>query len=62
MKYLLAYTIPLTAFLGIYYQGIASYAGVIFAFGFIPILEILLPVNTENYSEEEVKSRLTGFR
>lgn len=60
MKYLLAYTIPLAAFLGIYYQGIASYAGVIFAFGFIPILETLLPVNTENYSEEEVKSRLAN--
>lgn len=58
MKYLLAYTVPLAAFIGIYYQGIASYAGVVFAFGFIPILETLLPVNTENYTEERVKNRL----
>lgn len=60
MKYSLAYTIPLAAFFGIYYQGIASCAGVLFAFGLIPLLEILLPVNTENYEEDEVKSKLAN--
>lgn len=60
MKYSLAYTIPLAAFLGIYYQGIASYAGVLFAFGFIPLLEILLPINTDNYDDDEIKSKLAN--
>lgn len=58
MKYLWAYSIPIVGFLGIYFQGIWSYSVVIFAFGIIPLLELILPTNEENYSNEEIDSRL----
>ena len=58
MKYLLAYCVPLFAFLGIYFGGYWSYAGVFFAFGFIPVMELILPSNENNYSESEIINKL----
>lgn len=58
MKYLWAYSIPLVAFFGIQNQGIWSYSTVLFTFGLIPILELLLPTDTRNYSDKEITSRL----
>jgi alkane 1-monooxygenase len=58
MKYLLAYSIPIISLLGIHYQGVLSYSGVLFAFVLIPFFEIILPTNEDNYSEEEMKNRL----
>lgn len=60
MKYLLAYSIPLVAFFGIYQQGIYSYSGVIFAFGIIPILELILPIDTHNDDDEKIKNKLAN--
>ncbi|MFC7774864.1 alkane 1-monooxygenase [Flavobacterium sp. GCM10027622] len=60
MKYLLAYTIPLAAFLGIYYQGIWAYSAWAYAFLLLPILEILMPLNEKNYSESEIQSKLSN--
>ena len=61
MKYLLAYSIPIVSLLGIYEQEILSYAGVLFAFGLIPIMELLLPVDISNYSEEKINGLATDF-
>jgi alkane 1-monooxygenase len=58
MKYLLAYTIPIIGFLGIYFQSFWSYSVIIYAFIIIPVLELFLPSNEKNYSKEEVNSRL----
>ncbi|WP_396174085.1 alkane 1-monooxygenase [Flavobacterium sp.] len=58
MKYLLAYSIPFFGLLGIYFQGIWSYTVVIYVFVLIPILELFLPIDASNYSENEVESRL----
>jgi alkane 1-monooxygenase len=58
MKYLLAYSIPIVGVLGIYYGGILSYTALLFAFVLFPVLELLLPINKENYTEPEVKNRL----
>lgn len=58
MKYLLAYSIPIVGVLGIYYGGILSYTALLFAFVLFPILELLLPIDKENYTEPEVKNRL----
>jgi len=58
MKYLGAYSIPFVGILGIYFQGIWSYSVVVFAFGIIPMLELLLPTNKENYSNEAIDTRL----
>ena len=60
MKYLLAYTIPLAAFLGIYYQGIWAYSAWAYVFLLLPILEILMPLNEKNYSESEIQSKLSS--
>jgi alkane 1-monooxygenase len=58
MKYLWAYSVPIIGMLGIHYQGVWMYSALIYAFVLIPIAETLMPVNTENYSDEEVESRL----
>lgn len=55
MKYIWAYSIPLVAFLGIYIGGFAMFAALIYAFVFIPCLELALPVDASNYSESEKK-------
>jgi alkane 1-monooxygenase len=58
MKYLFAYCIPFVGVLGIYYGGIFSYAALLFAFVLLPLFELLLPVDKDNYTEPEVKNRL----
>lgn len=58
MKYLLAYCIPIIAFLGIFYGGLLSYAGVVFAFGILPILELLIPTDEKNYTEAQIENKL----
>ena len=58
MKYLLAYTVPLVASLGIYYQGIWSYSALVYAFVLLPVLELIMPLDTKNYSDEELTNRL----
>lgn len=57
-KYLAAFSIPLFAFIGLYLKGYWVWATPIFAFVCIPVLELIFPVNTDNYSEKEVDSRL----
>jgi alkane 1-monooxygenase len=58
MKYLLAYSIPIVAVLGIYFGGVWSYAVLVFAFVVLPFLELFLPVDEKNYTEVEVSNRL----
>jgi alkane 1-monooxygenase len=58
MKYLLAYGVPIFAFFGIYFGGFWSFAGVLFAFGFIPVMELILPSDEKNYSATEIENKL----
>tara|TARA_R110002012_G_scaffold283090_2_gene473193 strand:+ start:143663 stop:144709 length:1047 start_codon:yes stop_codon:yes gene_type:complete len=57
LKYLVAFTIPLSAVIALYFRGYWSYFTPIYAFGVIPILEMLLPIDTTNYSEENVSEK-----
>ena len=57
MKYLGAYSIPIVGILGIYFGGIWSYGALLFAFVAIPIMELLLPINKDNYDEETILER-----
>ena len=57
LKYLVSYSIPLAAVIGLSLRGYWVYFTPVFAFVLIPILEVLLPVQTKNLSEEEVKSK-----
>lgn len=58
LKYLAAYSIPLAAILGLYLKGNWAFFTPVFAFVIIPILELLLPVKTENLKTEEISEKL----
>lgn len=58
LKYLTAYSIPIMAFIGLYYQGMFTFLTPFYGFVLIPILELIFPIDSYNVSEEESKSRL----
>ncbi|HMQ46950.1 MAG TPA: alkane 1-monooxygenase [Saprospiraceae bacterium] len=58
LKYLLAYVVPLSLLPGLFWQGVWSYFTIVFVFGLIPVLELVLPRSTDNLSASEVESRL----
>jgi len=60
LKYLAAYIAPVSVFAGLYFGGVLSYLGVLFAFVLIPLLELVLPRSEYNLSENEVKSKLSN--
>jgi len=57
LRYLFAYTLPVSAFLSVYLQGWWSYAGVVYAFGIIPIIDQLAPQAKANNRGEDDESR-----
>ena len=61
LKYLFAYSIPLVTLISIHFKGIFSYTAPIYAFIFIPILEIILKDSDKKYTEEEKSNRLANF-
>lgn len=58
LKYLTAFSIPITAFIGLYFQGILSFLTPVYGFVLIPILELIFPLDTHNVSQDESESRL----
>ncbi|MBT8259910.1 MAG: fatty acid desaturase, partial [Bacteroidia bacterium] len=62
LKYLAALSIPITAFIGLTLQGYWTFFTPVFSFVCIPILELLLPQDTSNYtSEVSYKRALNKF-
>ena len=57
LKYLLAYLLPLSAVLALSWQGAWSWATVVFAFVFIPVVEGLLPQSVANVPPAEETNR-----
>ena len=57
VKYLLAYSIPLVTLVALLFDGMWSYATVFFAFGLIPVLEIIIADRNASYSDDEVSDR-----
>lgn len=57
LKYLAALSVPLTAFIGLYFKGYWFFLTPIYSFVFIPILELILPQDTSNYSPQTIKNR-----
>lgn len=53
LKYLTAYTLPLTVIIGLYLRGPWSYLTPVYAFVLVPIIETLMPVNSKNLSQTE---------
>jgi alkane 1-monooxygenase len=57
LKYLGALSIPLSVVIGLYIKGFWTFLTPIYAFAIVPVLEIILPLDNRNFSEEEVDSR-----
>lgn len=61
VKYLIAYVAPIATLLGVYFQGIWSFNGIIVGFVLIPLIEFFTPASARNY-EPKVESRRTLSR
>ena len=61
LKYLFAYTIPLSTAVSIYFLDHFSFGSVFYAFFMIPLLEFVLSKPNKVYSEKEKSSRLTNI-
>lgn len=53
LKYLAAFSIPIVAFIGLYLKGYWTFLAPFFAFGIIPILEVIFPLDSKNLTLEE---------
>ena len=58
LKYLFAYSIPLSTFLSIHFHGMLAYSSVFYAFVIIPLLELWLKQPNTIYSDQEKEGRL----
>ncbi len=58
LKYLAAYSIPVVAFLGVYFKGVLTYATPVYAFVFLPFLELILAVDTSNLKDDDIDNKL----
>jgi len=57
LKYLAALTIPFSAVIGLYYKDIWCFLTPVYSFVFIPFLELILPVDNTNYTENDIKNK-----
>ncbi|TCK67832.1 alkane 1-monooxygenase [Winogradskyella wandonensis] len=57
-KYLAAFSIPICAFIGLYFQDYWVWLTPVFAFVCIPVLELIFPIDNKNLSEDAVDNRL----
>ena len=58
LKYLAAFSIPFAAFIGLYFKGHLVFLTPIYAFVMLPVLELILPVDTENLTQESINHKL----
>ena len=58
LKYLAAFSIPFVAVVGVYLKGYWSFSTPIYAFVVLPVLELILPVDSHNLDKNEVESKL----
>ena len=58
LKYLAAFSIPLMVFLSIYFKGAFSFLTLVYAFVFLPILELIISTDNSNLNNEQTDSKL----
>ncbi|WAC01005.1 alkane 1-monooxygenase [Lacinutrix neustonica] len=58
IKYIAAFSLPVVAIIGLYFKGVYTFLTPVYAFGIIPVLDLLLPIQTENLTAEEADSKL----
>ena len=60
LKYLASYTIPIVAMLGLVLKNYWAFLTPVYAFVLVPILEIALPIETSNLSEEKAQNKASN--
>ncbi|MGF1555778.1 alkane 1-monooxygenase [Paucihalobacter sp.] len=58
LKYLAAFSIPLVCIIGLKFQNYWVFATPVYAFVFIPVLELLLPIDNDNLSTANANHKL----
>lgn len=58
LKYLAAFSIPIVAFVGLYFKGNLVFLTPLYGFVIIPILEFIFPVDTKNISAVDRNNKL----
>ena len=61
LKYLFAYTVPLSAFISFESMGIGTYVSVIYAFVILPFLDLITGNSSENLSKEKENNKKTNW-
>jgi len=61
LKYLCAYTVPLSAFISFESTGVWTYSSVIYAFIILPFLDLIAGTGSENLSKEEKNNKKTKW-
>lgn len=57
LKYLLAYTVPLTVYLGLLWGGVWVWSTILTTFVAIPILELVLPLDERTFTDKQKQTR-----
>ncbi len=58
LKYLAAFSIPITVLFGIYFKGVFTFITPVYAFVIIPVLELIFPIDNSNIDEKESENLL----
>ena len=58
LKYLAAFSVPVVAFISLYFKGNFTYLTPVYAFVIIPLLELIFPIDTTNLSNDEANHKL----
>lgn len=58
LKYLAAFSIPLVAFIGLFFKGNLVFLTPIYGFVIIPVLELIFPIDIKNLSTEDRDEKL----
>ena len=57
LKYLMAYSVPLSVVVSFYFKGAASYTALAYVFVFIPLIESILPIKHEGLVDIDTNKR-----
>ena len=58
LKYLAAFSIPIIAFIGLFFKGRLVFLTPIYAFIIIPFLELIFPIDNDNLSSNDTENKL----
>ena len=57
LKYLMAYSVPLSVVVSFYFKGPFSYVALAYVFLFIPLAESILTLKVEKHSADDINKR-----